>query len=231
MDLSTKPLYLITDGGELRQLGQLYERISRALHAANGRISYVQIREQIIASETNSQVMPASDAELADLCNDIAPLCRKFEAKLILNRRVDLCRKLVVDGVHLGVHSTNIRDARNELGSDVVIGYSAHSAAEAESALRQGADYVFISPIFKPLSKESSRQVLGLSELKKAALNCKKPVYALGGICAANVGACRAAGAAGIAAIAELILAESPELATDKLLSAWDFTNRTRRFG
>ena len=218
----SKPIYIITDGGLLRQSGILIERVSKLLCAAKGRAAYVQLREQVSEADKEQVLPPASDAELFELTHALSPLCREFDAKLVINRRPDLYGRLPIDGVHLGRLGPGVAETRSELGKDALIGYSAHSAGEAEEAFKQGADYAFLSPIFDPASKARAAPSLGCEVLQLACEKCSGPVYALGGIGAENIGRCKKAGAEGGAAIGSFILDEAPELAVSRFLEAWD---------
>jgi thiamine monophosphate synthase len=67
-----------------------------------------------------------------------------------------------------------------------LIGYSAHSAQEAEGAALAGADYIFFAPVFEPISKVSEKNGAsipqGTARLWQLAATCPIPVYALGGL-------------------------------------------------
>ena len=189
-----QPLYLITDGSKLR-LGQtLVARIEQALVGAAGAIGCVQLREQV--GET-----PATDSEVLVLAEALKPVCERYNAKLILNSNLALSKSPLFDGLHLGARSETIAAARVTLSKDKIIGYSAHSVAEALDALSQGADYIFLSPIFSPLSKQDTRKPLGLAPLRELSLKTEKIVYALGGINRTNIAECLEAGASGVAGI------------------------------
>jgi hypothetical protein len=63
------------------------------------------------------------------------------------------------------------------------LGYSAHSIEEALAALDTGADYVFLSPIWQPISKpDDTRPVLGLEALEGIPRVWRDRVVALGGV-------------------------------------------------
>ena len=171
----TQPLYLITDGSTLRLEQTLVARIEQALAGAAGAIGCVQLREQV--GET-----PATDSEVLALAEALKPLCEKYNAKLILNSNIALSKSPPFDGVHLGARSESIAAARATLPKDKIIGYSAHGVDEALDALSQGADYVFLSPIYLPLSKPDSHKPLGLGPLRELSHKTEKIVYALGGI-------------------------------------------------
>jgi len=87
-----------------------------------------------------------------------------------------------------------------------------------EISERAGADYVTVSPVFVTASKPGYGPALGLDALGKAARLCPGPVVALGGIDAANLGACLAAGARGIAVMGEVMRAADPEATVSRMI-------------
>lgn len=109
-----------------------------------------------------------------------------------------------------------------------LIGVSAHDAREAAAAIASGADYVTVSPVFLTDSKPGYGPALGLDGLARAAVAAKGPVLALAGISPANAGACLAAGAAGVAAMGEVMRAEDPEAVVRALLGGMGERTWTR---
>ncbi len=87
------------------------------------------------------------------------------------------------DGVHLGLEDLPIRAARR-LGVGIV-GATSHSLAEARRAVRAGADYISVGPVFatplKPDLKPEGRSYLA------AAKRLGVPWFCIGGITAGNV--------------------------------------------
>ena len=69
----------------------------------------------------------------------------------------------------------------------MLIGYSAHSREEILEAESPGADYVFLGPIFPPISKYASLPPIGVEKLKEWSSLDHIPVFALGGITASNL--------------------------------------------
>jgi len=91
---------------------------------------------------------------------------------------------------------------RERLGfQKFLLGKSTHSVQEVICAAGEGADYVFLSPIFKPISKASSLPALGLKGLRKAVESVSIPVFALGGMTEKNASQAFNSGALGVAGI------------------------------
>ncbi len=211
----SQPIYLITDGAKLRREGRLLSVLEKALHGGEGRVGFVQLREQL-------SDFAASDREILDLASACLLLCQKYGAKFILNGRADLAKACNADGVHCNKRSISLPDARAFLGDSFLLGYSAHSIEEADEVCRAGANYVFLSPIFSPLSKNDERTPLGLSSLKILSNYIQVPLFALGGITAENLPSVRQAGASGIATITSVLLAPEPNQACRDLVHAWE---------
>jgi thiamine-phosphate pyrophosphorylase len=100
-------------------------------------------------------------------------------------------------------------DARTRLGPAALIGFSAHQVDELGPARTAGADYATLSPIFPSASKPGYGPALGLAAIRDGAA-AGLPLYALGGVGAANAAQCLAAGADGIAVMGEVMRATDP---------------------
>ncbi|MDB5367445.1 MAG: thiE [Rhodospirillales bacterium] len=114
------------------------------------------------------------------------------------------------DGVHLGADGS-IAAARAAGAKRV--GISAHSRAELQRALDEGADYATYSPIFPTTSKPGYGPALGLEALRQAAHEVALPVVALGGIERSNAQACLQAGARAVAVLGAFAHAADPAAA------------------
>lgn len=153
----------------------------------------------------------------------LAERVRALGGFLTVGGDVDMARALGADGVHLGggAGPETVAAARAALGPLALIGVSAHAPREAAAAAQAGADYVTLSPIYATASKPGYGPALG-SEGIAAARAAGLPIVALGGVGPEMIGACRAAGAAGLAVMGGLMRAADPAEATRALLEAWD---------
>jgi thiamine-phosphate pyrophosphorylase len=128
----------------------------------------------------------------------VAGLCAAYNATLLISDRADLARALGADGVHLPANGLPVDVARRTL-TDHIVGVSCHSVADVLKAEEDGADYVFLSPIFVSASKPEYGPPLGTEVLADACRKTSRPVFALGGVTPGNAGACVDAGARGVA--------------------------------
>ncbi len=121
--------------------------------------------------------------------------------KLVVNTRVDVALACGAAGAHLPGGSPPPALWRRITPSGFLLGVSCHTLEEVRRAERDGADYVFFSPVFTPISKAGYGPAAGLERLAEACSSVEIPVWALGGITTENEALCRQAGAAGVAGI------------------------------
>jgi thiamine-phosphate pyrophosphorylase len=133
---------------------------------------------------------------------------------LFINDRADVARIVEADGLHLPGSGLSIEAARYLARATTLIGRSTHSSRDANSALTQGADYVFLGPVWATPS-HPSEAALGTNEIGGADAG---PVVAIGGVSRDRVSACREAGAHGVAAITALWHAPDPHAAAEAML-------------
>ncbi len=143
----------------------------------------------------------AKDLDAGALLLRAYDLRRRFQGKLLINDRMDVCLASGADGVHLPSHRIAPIVLKERFGSHLMIGVSCHSLDDVLRAEAEGADYAYLSPIFESASKPGYGPVLGVAMLEAAVAQVKIPVLALGGITQVNERLCVEAGAAGIAGI------------------------------
>lgn len=140
----------------------------------------------------------------------IAVRAKSATTRIIVNDRLDVALAAGAGGVHLSENGLPVAEARrmrdefaktHPVARDFLIGASCHSLGAVLGAAREGADYIYFSPIFFTPSKASYGPPQGLDRLRQICRSVKVPVLAIGGITPENAPSCFAAGAAGIAAI------------------------------
>jgi thiamine-phosphate pyrophosphorylase len=157
-------------------------------------------------------------AQLWPLCQQFRRLTRRFNAKLIINDRIDLAIACDADGVHLGAHSLPTTEARQLLGPNRLLGVSTHSINEVKRAAEMGADFCTFGPIFSTPTKVAFGPPQGLTTLERACLRSDIPIFALGGIKPAQAQEVLACGACGVALISAIIAADDPALIARHLI-------------
>jgi thiamine-phosphate pyrophosphorylase len=161
----------------------------------------------------------ASGRELYEWALRIQELCRQRDALFIVNDRVDIALAMHADGVHLGQEDLPASAARKILGPDAIIGVSVSSVAEAEQAVKDGADYIGVGHIFPTISKEKLSPPLGTASISQIGNAAGVPVIAIGGIDAGNIHEVMKAGASGIAVISAVSGADDPTAAARDLVN------------
>ena len=127
-------------------------------------------------------------------------------------------------GARSGGDSLPLQATRRLLGSDRLLGISAHSVKEAVEGEKAGADYVVLGPVYDTPSKQAYGPPIGLGTIEEVCRLVKIPILAIGGITAARAHDVRRAGAFGVAVITAVLAADDVESATRALLGAVEFS-------
>ena len=138
-------------------------------------------------------------ARLAEAARGARGICHAHGSRVLLNGDVQLAMVLGLDGAHLPARAAADLIQR-PLPADRWLGVSCHDAAELLHAVRIGADFATLSPIFATPDHEHA-QTLGWERFADLVAHAPMPVYALGGMEGEDIDAAWMAGAQGIAAI------------------------------
>jgi thiamine-phosphate pyrophosphorylase len=159
----------------------------------------------------------AGAAVLAAAARRLLPLCREASVPFCVNDRLDVALAVGADVVHLGQDDLPLDDAlriRAAVGrSDLVIGFSTHTLAQARAASLAGADYIGFGPVFGTASKLNPDPTVGVEALAEVCRAVKSPVVGIGGITVETAPSVAAAGAAAAAVIAAIDRAPDPTAA------------------
>ena len=155
----------------------------------------------------------ADAARRGEQARALRAVCRRHAATLIINDDVTLARAIDADGVHVGADDPALAIAREQLGSQKIIGVSCYDDLQrARAAATQGADYVAFGSFFASAVKPGA--VRAPLSVLPAARALGVPVVAIGGITLDNAGGLIAAGADAVAVISALFAAPDPAGAT-----------------
>ena len=138
--------------------------------------------------------------QLFELTRRLRPLTRSLDRLLLVSDRIDVALAAAADGVHLGARSLPLVAARRILHPDMLLGRSVKNLYEAAQAEGEGADYLFLGPLFATLS-HAGAPALGLDTYREAVLRARIPILAIGGVTGENVRLVAQAGGRGAAAI------------------------------
>jgi len=194
-------VYVVTSGAGASGRGHL----EIAVAAIAGGATAIQLRAPDLG-----------DDALLRLAGEIAERCRRARVLIVVNDRADVAAA-VGAGAHVG-QADDPAAAREELGSDGVLGISVSSVEEAVTAERVGADYLGVTVWATPTKPEA--RPLGLDGLREITRATVLPVVGIGGIDASNARDVLQAGAAGVAVISAVANADDPVAATRGLVDA-----------
>ena len=157
----------------------------------------------------------ATDDEVRPIAVEAQKLCRAYGAKFIIDDRVALVRELGADGVHLGKNDMPIREARQILGPDFIIGGTANTFEDAKAHYEASADYIGCGPFRFTTTKQKLAPVLGLDGYRHIiqqmrAANINIPIVAIGGITKDDIPAILQTGITGIALSGTVLRADDP---------------------
>ena len=203
--LKNAKLCLITDPDRDNDLERLMHGVEAALIAG---VTLVQYRRK-----------QGSDQRRFLEAKALRKLCRRFEALLIINDRIDLALLVDADGVHLGQEDLPTTEARRLIGHERLLGRSTHTVDQLLVAQQEGADYLGVGPVFATKTKPE-RLPEGLTWVNEASRHAAVPWFAIGGIDAGTVNAVCDAGAKRIAVVSAIMGSDDPEGASRTLLQA-----------
>ncbi len=190
-------LYLVTPSWD--DTAKMIDCTERALAAGAAMVQYRH-------KEASAELRRVQGAALL-------ALCRRYGRPLIINDHVALCLTLDADGVHVGGTDVSVAAARAALGPGKIVGASCYGElALARAAERDGASYAAFGGFYPSAVKQytfSTAPDVVLQARAELAL----PVVVIGGMTPANAGPLVERGAAMVAAISSIYMADDPALA------------------
>lgn len=114
-------------------------------------------------------------------------ICKKYNARLIINDNPALAKKIGAYGVHLGKEDMSTAEAKKLFGDELVIGGTANTIEDIQKHAAAGVDYIGLGPFRFTSTKEKLSPVLGIEGYHKIIAQCRAldihiPVIAIGGI-------------------------------------------------
>ncbi|MFP5113018.1 thiamine phosphate synthase [Bacillaceae bacterium C204] len=171
--------------------------------AISGGITLFQFREKGEGALTG--------AEKYALAKELQSICRNHQIPFLVNDDIELAIAIDADGVHIGQEDESVQTVRERIGANKILGVSVHSPEEAMAAVRDGASYFGIGPVFPTNTKADAKPSRGttlIEELRKDG--CEMPIVGIGGITIENARSIIDAGADGVSVITAISQAESP---------------------
>jgi 8-oxo-dGTP diphosphatase len=188
--LSLPKNYAITN---LNELGEelFFKRLETAL--SNG-LKMIQLREKQLSAEAFKM-----------FAERVIKMAKPYGARIFINsgNKVDL-ENLTATGIHL--NSTDLMRTQTK-PTGVLCGASCHNAKELEHAEALGLDYAVLSPV-QVTRSHTDAEALGWDKFGDLIADYSLPVYALGGMKAADLHQAKLHGAHGIAMLRSAWLSE-----------------------
>lgn len=182
--------------------------VDQILGVIEGGCRWVQIR-----------MKDATDDEITEVVKAVLPKAAETESFLLLDDRVELCKKLELTGVHLGKEDMAPSQARMELGPAAVIGETANTYEDISRYAALDIDYFGVGPFAYTETKKNLAPLLGLAGIREIAAKMREndiaiPIVAIGGITLDDVKPLLEAGANGIAVSGAIARADDIAAAT-----------------
>jgi thiamine-phosphate pyrophosphorylase len=147
--------------------------------------------------------------DIRRMAEAILPITRLAGVSLVINDHPAIALDVHAEFCHLGQvdffeagrrHVSELRPATSQLR----VGLSTHSPADATHALAAGADYIAIGPVYATGTKPGAKPVT-LEYVRWAAANVPVPWFAIGGISLQNLDDVLGAGARRICVVSAIL--------------------------
>lgn len=194
-------LYAVTDRS-WTQDQTLYDQIEAAL---KGGVTIVQLREKNLPED-----------EFVAEAIRVKELCSRYNVPLIINDNAGVALKSGADGVHVGIEDTPVAELRQKVGKDFIIGATAKTVEQAQSAEKAGADYLGVGAVFPSPTKKNAIRITA-EKLKEICSSVSVPAVAIGGISLDNVSEIKGCGMSGIAVVSAIFASDDIQKAASEL--------------
>lgn len=199
-------LYVIIDTQVLKE-----ERLLEATRQViDGGANVIQLRDKRLPKK-----------DLLPLAHQLRELCAERDVLFIINDYLDLALETDADGLHVGPDDLPVEVARKLLPIGKILGASARTVAEAESAKSAGADYLGVGAMYSTSTKNDA-VVVGPERLRQVRKVLGLPLVAIGGITVDNTAEVISAGADSVAVISAVLNAESPEASARQITQKFE---------
>jgi len=207
--LAAARLCVLVDGGPDRDaFGTLVAGLFRA------GVPMVQVRDKRLTSALLADRVALAVTLAANRGGHHRPI-------VIVNDRPDVAVATGADGVHVGAEDLPVEMARRVVGSDRLVGRTAHDIGEARAAVVAGADMLGVGPCFASTTKTFARQA-PRDFLREVADTVAIPAFAIGGVTLDRLDELAAAGFTRVAVGAAITAAPDPAAMAIRFLERLD---------
>jgi thiamine-phosphate pyrophosphorylase len=181
--------------------------------ALEGGCKWIQLR---VKDQAQEDVLP--------LAMKAKKLCDGYNAKLIINDFPWIAKEVRAYGLHLGLSDMKIPQAREIVGSEMIIGGTANTFEDIVLRINEGADYVGLGPYRFTSTKQNLSPILGLEGYQKLMDRLAKaghniPIIAIGGILPDDITELRNTGVHGVAMSSALLQSADIQETVSKIKS------------
>ena len=123
-----------------------------------------------------------SDSKIIRISKKVRTLTKKYKVKLIINDSPVLTKKINADGCHLGQSDVSIKDSRNLLKKEKIIGITCHGSKKLIlNAIKEKPSYIALGSFFKSRLKPNAKRAQK-NLVKWCRQRTSLPIVAIGGI-------------------------------------------------
>ena len=182
-------LYAIVDTG--------YVELGRVPHITEqlvlGGVDLIQLRAK-------KQPLPV----IAELGRAMRALIPAEGPLFVLNDHPELVPDMGADGIHVGQDDLSVAEARRLAGGNVLVGKSTHALDQAIAAVKEGADYIGVGPIYATPTKPDYVPV-GPALIGQVRAAVRVPQFCIGGVNEKTLPEVIAAGARRVVIVSALL--------------------------
>ena len=162
-----------------------------------------------------------SEQEIVATARKVLAVTHRLNKTLIVNDNPYIAQRVGADGVHLGKSDMPVKEARQLLGDNFIIGGTANTFEDVVALNLAGADYIGLGPFRFTTTKDNLSPVIGLEGYRQIIEQCRKlgyltPIIAIGGITEEDIEALMKTGIYGIAMSGGL-QADSPQACQQRI--------------
>ncbi|MCK5541979.1 MAG: thiamine phosphate synthase [Desulfobacterales bacterium] len=179
--------------GEKFSLGKTNIEVAKEM--VNAGIDILQYREKLNYK---------SIKQIYDECLEIREITKQAGVSFIVNDYADIALMVNADGIHAGQDDLPAAELK-KIAGDMMVGISTHSPEQAQKAVKDGADYIGVGPVFATKTKEDVCDPVGFEYLDYVVKNIDIPFVAIGGIKRSNLSQVIMHGAKTISLVTEII--------------------------
>ena len=152
------------------------EYLEKCFNAINSGITIFQYRSPYLSSRKKRYLL-----------KEIYKFCIASNVQLIINNDYDLVKIYNGSGIHLGKQDCSIKEIRNKLGTDVIIGFSCGSYIYDTKLLKKiGVSYFSLGAMYSSVTKLKTDK-LTKDIINKYNENKEIPMCIIGGINKKNI--------------------------------------------